>query len=137
MKKVEVVRSSATIELLELAEENPGLPIIVEGSSAAIAISDYGCLSWFGKVAGACIEHIWTGRTPSGMCRAWTLNEALIENHSFIEENAPASLKEKLEKLSDVNYEKSANEWIKSLAWEKCIIAYVGISDSAFPEPEI
>lgn len=134
-KKVESKRTVATLELLKLTEENPELPIIAEVNSDVVA--DDGYMSWFGEVTEAHIEYIWTGRTYSEMFRTWTLNDALMENDSFIEENAPEFLKQKLEKLNDTDFDKEANEWIKSLPWKKCIIVYVDVPNNLLPEPEI
>lgn len=139
-KKVKEEKESATLKLLKLAEENPGLPIIAEVNSNVVA--DDGYMSWFGEVTEAHVEYILTGRTYSEMFRiffneTWTLNEALMENDTFIEENAPESLKRKLEKLNDTDFDKAANEWIKSLPWKKCIVVYVDVPDNLLPEPEI
>lgn len=139
-KKVEGEKGPATLELLKLAKENPGLPVIAEVNSEVVA--DDGYTSWFGEVTEAHIESVWTGRTYSEMFRiffneTWTLNEALMENDTFIEENAPESLKRKLEKLNDTDFDKAANEWIKSLPWKKCIVVYVDVPDNLLPEPEI
>lgn len=106
-KKVEVKRSSATLELLKLAEENPGLQIIAEVDSDVVAEDGY--MFWFGEVTGALVDYFLAGEYHS-----WTLSEALIENCSFIEENAPEPLQQKLEKLSDADFNKEANKWIKS-----------------------
>lgn len=127
---VEGKRGLATLELLKLAEENPRLPIIAEVDSEVVAEDGY--MFWFGEVTGACVEYVLAGEDHS-----WTLSEALIENCSFIEENAPESLKQKLEKLSDADFDKEANEWIKSLPWKKCIVVYVDVPDNLLPEPEI
>lgn len=135
MKKVEGKSGLAMLELLKLAEENPGLQIIAEVDSDVVADDCFA--SWFGEVTGAHVEYIWTGRTFYGTYRTWTLDEALIENDSFVEENAPELLKQKLEKLSDADFDKVAIKWIKSLPWKKCIIVYVGVPDSISPEPEI
>lgn len=129
-KKVESKRSLATLELLKLAEENPGLPIIAKVDSEVVAEDGY--MWWFGEVTGACVEYVLTGEDHS-----WTLSEALIENCSFIEENAPEPLQQKLEKLSDADFDKEANKWIKSLPWKKCIIVYVDVPDHIVPELEI
>lgn len=134
-KKVEGKRSLATLELLKLAEENPELPIIAEVNSDVVA--DDGYISWFGEITEAHVEYIWTGRTYSEMFRTWTLDDALMENDTFIEENAPEVLKQKLEKLSDTDFDKAVNEWIKSLPWKKCIVVYVDVPDNLLPEPEI
>lgn len=72
MKKVESKRSSATLELLKLAEENPELPIIAEVDSEVVAEDGY--IFWFGEVTGACVEYVLAGEDHS-----WTLNEALME----------------------------------------------------------
>lgn len=133
-KKVESKRTVATLELLKLTEENPELPIIAEVNSDVVA--DDGYMSWFGEVTEAHIEYIWTG-TYNEMLRTWTLNEALMENDSFIEENAPESLKRKLEKLNDTDFDEVSSRWINSLPWKKCIIAYVDVPDNILPEPEI
>lgn len=135
MKKVEGKSGLAMLELLKLAEENPGLQIIAEVDSDVVADDCFA--SWFGEVTGAHVEYVWTGRTFYGMYRTWTLDEALIENDSFVEQNAPELLKQKLEKLSDADFDKVASKWIKSLQWKKCIIVYVGVPDSISPEPEI
>lgn len=135
MKKVESKRSLATLELLKLAEENPELPIIAEVDSEVVA--DEGCMSWFGEVTESCVEYVWTGKTPSGMRRTWTLDEALEENYFFVKENAPELLKEKLKKLGPADFDEVSSRWINSLPWEKCIIAYVDTPDSISPEPEI
>lgn len=129
-KKVESKRSLATLELLKLAEENPGLPIIAKVDSEVVAEDGY--MWWFGEVTGACVEYVLTGEDHS-----WTLSEALIENCSFIEENAPEPLQQKLEKLSDADFNKEANKWIKSLPWKKCILVYVDVPDHIVPELEI
>lgn len=129
-KKVESKRSLATLELLKLAEENPGLPIIAMVDSEVVAEDGY--MWWFGEVTGACVEYVLTGEDHS-----WTLSEALIENCPFIEENAPEPLQQKLEKLSDADFDKEANKWIKSLPWKKCIIVYVDVPDHIVPELEI
>lgn len=129
-KQVESKKVLATLELLELAEENPGLPIIAEVDSEVVA--EDGCMFWFGEVTGALVDCVWAGPYHS-----WTLSEALIENYSFIEENAPEHLQQKLDKLNDADFNKAANEWIKSLPWKKCIIVHVGVPDSISPEPEI
>lgn len=126
-KKVEVKRSLATLELLKLAEENPGLPIIAEVDSEVVAEDGY--MFWFGEVTGALVDYVLAGEYHS-----WTLSEALIENCSFIEENAPEPLQQKLEKLSDADFNKEANKWIKSLPWKKCIIVYVDVPDHIVPE---
>lgn len=133
--KIKDEKESATLELMKLAKENPGLPIIAEVNSEVVA--DDGYMTWFGEVTEAHVEYIWTGRTYSEMFRTWTLDDALMENDTFIEENAPASLKQKLEKLSDADFGKEANEWIKSLNWKKCIVVYVDVPDNLLPEPEI
>lgn len=130
MKKVESKRSSATLELLKLAEENPELPIIAEVDSEVVAEDGY--IFWFGEVTGACVEYVLAGEDHS-----WTLNEALMENDAFVEENAPEALKQKLEKLNDVDFDKEANEWIKSLPWKKCILVYVDVPDHIVPELKI
>lgn len=122
-KKVEDKRGLATLELLKLAEENPELPIIAEVDSEVVAEDGY--MFWFGKVTGALVDYVW-----AGTYHTWTLSEALIENCSFIEENAPEPLQQKLEKLSDADFDKEANKWIKSLPWKKYIIVYVDIPDS-------
>lgn len=129
-KKVESKRSLATLELLKLAEENPGLPIIAKVDSEVVAEDGY--MWWFGEVTGACVEYVLTGEDHS-----WTLSEALIENCSFIEENAPEPLQQKLEKLSDADFDKEANKWIKSLPWKKCILVYVDVPNHIVPELEI
>lgn len=129
-KQVEGKRSLATLALLKLAEENPGLPIIVEVDSEVVAEDGY--MFWFGEVTGACVEYVLSREYHS-----WTLSEALIENCSFIEENAPEPLQQKLEKLSDADFNKEANKWIKSLPWKKCIIVYVDVPDHIVPELEI
>lgn len=129
-KQVESKRALATLELLELAEENPGLPIIAEVDSEVVAEDGY--MFWFGEVTGALVDCVWAGPYHS-----WTLLEAIIENHYFIEENAPEPLQQKLEKLNDADFNKAANEWIKSLPWKKCIIVHVGVPDSLSSKPEI
>lgn len=134
-KNVEGKRSLATLELLKIAEENPGLPIIAEMYSEVTGNENY--ISCFGEVTGACIEYVLTVRTFGGMYRTWTLDEALVENHFFIEENAPESLKQKLYKLSDADFNKEACKWIKSLPWDKCIIVYVCVPGGISPESEI
>lgn len=134
-KKVESKRTVVTLELLKLAEENPELPIIAEVNSDVVA--DDGYMSWFGEVTEAHVEYIWTGRTYSEMFRTWTLNDALMESDTFIEENAPEVLKQKLENLNDADFDKEASKWIKSLPWKKCIIVYVDVPDNLLPEPEI
>lgn len=133
-KKAEDEKESAALELLKLAKENPGLPIIAEVNSDVVA--DDGYMSWFGEITEAHVESVWTG-TYNEMLRTWTLNEALMENDSFIEENAPESLKQKLEKLNDTDFDKETSKWIKSLPWKKCIIVYVDVPDNLLPEPEI
>lgn len=133
-KKAEDEKESAALELLKLAKENPGLPIIAEVNSDVVA--DDGYMSWFGEITEAHVESVWTG-TYNEMLRTWTLNEALMENDSFIEENAPESLKQKLEKLNDTDFDKETSKWIKSLSWKKCIIVYVDVPDNLLPEPEI
>lgn len=129
-KKVEDKRSLATLELLKLAEENPELPIIAEVDSEVVAA--YGCLFWFGEIIGACVGYVWAGPYHS-----WTLLEAIIENHYFIEENAPEPLQQKLKKLSDADFIKEANKWIKSLPWEKCIIVHIGVPDGLLSKSKI
>ena len=129
-KKVEDKRSLATLELLILAEENPELPIIAEVDSEVVAEDGY--IFWFGEVTGACVEYVLAGEDHS-----WTLSEALMENDAFVEENAPEALKQKLEKLNDADFDKEANEWIKSLPWKKCILVYVDVPDHIVPELEI
>lgn len=129
-KKVEGKRSLATLELLKLAEENPGLPIIAKVDSEVVAEDGY--MFWFGEVTGACVDYVLAGEYHS-----WTLSEALMENDSFIEENSPEPLQQKLEKLSDADFDKEANKWIKSLPWKKCIIVYVDVPDCIVPELEI
>lgn len=129
-KKVEDKRSLATLELLKLAEENPELPIIAEVDSEVVAEDGY--MFWFGEVTGACVEYVLAGEDHS-----WTLSEALIENCSFVEENAPEPLQQKLGKLSDADFNKEANEWIKSLPWKKCILVYVDVPNHIVPELEI
>lgn len=126
-KQVEGKRSLATLELPKLAEENPELPIIAEVDSEVVAEDGY--MFWFGEVTGACVEYVLAGEDHS-----WTLNEALMENDAFVEENAPEALKQKLEKLNDVDFDKEANEWIKSLPWKKCILVYVDVPDHIVPE---
>lgn len=128
-------RSLATLELLKLAEENPELPIIAEVNSDVVP--DDCCMSWFGKVTGACVEYVWTGRTPNEMYRTWTLDEALTENYFFVKENAPEPLKEKLKKLGSADFDEVSSRWINSLPWKKCIIVYVDVPDNILPEPEI
>lgn len=134
-KKAEDEKESATLELLKLTKENPRLPIIAEVNSEVVA--DDGYISWFGEITEAHVEHVWTGGTYNEMFRTWTLNEALMENDAFIEENAPETLKQKLEKLNDTDFDKEANEWIKSLPWKKCIVVYIDVPDNLLPEPEI
>lgn len=134
-EKVKGEKGPATLELLKLAEENPGLPIIAEVNSDVVA--DDGYMSWFGEVTEAHIEYIWTGRTYSEMFRTWTLNDALMESDTFVEENAPEALKQKLKKLNDADFHKEASKWIKSLPWKKCIVVYVDVPDNLLPEPEI
>lgn len=129
-KQVEGKRSLATLELPKLAEENPELPIIAEVDSEVVAEDGY--MFWFGEVTGACVEYVLAGEDHS-----WTLNEALMENDAFVEENAPEALKQKLEKLNDVDFDKEANEWIKSLPWKKCILVYVDVPDHIVPELKI
>lgn len=129
-KQVEGKRSSATLELLKLAEENPERPIIAEVDSEVVAEDGY--MFWFGEVTGACVEYVLAGEYHS-----WTLSEALMENDAFVEENAPEALKQKLEKLNDADFDKEANEWIKSLPWKKCILVYVDVPDHIVPELEI
>ena len=130
-------KSLATLELMKIAEENPGLPIIAKVYPDEI--EDDGCVWCYGEVAGACVGDVLTVKV-NGMCRIWTLNEALISKYVFVEENAPQPLKQKLKKLIgvDINdFIKAANKWIKSLPWEKCIIVYVDFPDSISLEPEI
>lgn len=134
-KQVEGKRSLATLELLKLAEENPELPIIAEVDSDVVP--DDCCMSWFGKVTGACVEYVWTGRTSNEMYRTWTLDEALIESGSFVEENAPESLKQRLKKLNYADCHKAVTQWIKLLPWKKAIVVYVNVPDNILPEPEI
>lgn len=129
-KQVEGKRSSATLELLKLAEENPELPIIAEVDSEVVAEDGY--IFWFGEVTGTCVDYVLAGEYHS-----WTLSEALMENDAFVEENAPEALKQKLEKLNDADFDKEANEWIKSLPWKKCILVYVDVPDHIVPELEI
>lgn len=129
-EKAEGKRSLATLELLKLSEENPELPIIAEVDSEVVAEDGY--MWWFGEVTGACVEYVLAGEDHS-----WTLSEALIENSSFVEENAPEPLQQKLEKLSDADFNKEANKWIKSLPWKKCIIVYVDVPNHIVPELEI
>lgn len=50
-KKVEGKRAMATLDLLKLAEENLGLPIIAEVDSDVVA--DDCCMSWFDEVTGS------------------------------------------------------------------------------------
>lgn len=54
--------------------------------------------------------------------------------------SAPAlsrgSSQRKLYKLGDADFEKKAGEWIKSLPWKKCIIAYVDVPDHTLLKPE-
>lgn len=134
-KQVEGKREPATLELLKLAEENPELPIIAEVNSDVVP--DDCCMSWFGKVTGACVEYVWTGRTSNEMYRTWTLDEALTENYFFVKENAPEPLKEKLKKLGPADFDEVSSRWINSLPWKKCIIVYVDVQDNILPEPEI
>lgn len=135
MKKVEGKREPATLELLKLVEENPELPIIAEVNSDVV--EDDCCMSWFGEVIGSCVDYVWTGKTFDGMYRTWTLNEALIERGSFVKENAPEPLKQRLEKLNYADSDKAVTQWIKLLPWKKAIIVYVDVPDSISPEPEI
>lgn len=134
-KKVEGKRSLATLELLKLAEENPELPIIAEVNSDVVEDDCY--MSWFGEVTGAYVEYVLTVRTFNGMYRTWTLDEALIENYFFIQENAPEILKEKLKKLGPADFDEVSSKWIDSLPWKKCIIVYVDVPSSISSEPEI
>lgn len=129
-RKIKDEKGSATLELMKLAKENPGLPIIAEVDSEVVAEDGY--MFWFGEVTGACVEYVLAGEDHS-----WTLSEALIENSSFIEENAPEPLQQKLEKLSDADFNKEANKWIKSLPWKKFILVYVDVPDHIVPELEI
>lgn len=129
-KQVESKRVLATLELLELIEENPELPIIAEVNSEVVADDRF--MSWFGKITGAQVDYVW-----AGMYRTWTLNEALIENYSFIEENATEHLQQKLEKLNDADFYKETSRWIKSLPWKKYIVVYVDTLGSISSEPEI
>lgn len=134
-KKVESKRVLATLELQELIEENPELPIIAEVNSDVV--EDDCCMSWFGKVTGVQVEYVWTGRMFDGMYRTWTLNEALIESGSFVKENAPESLKQRLKKLNYADCHKAVSKWIKLLPWKKAIVVYVDVPDNILPEPEI
>lgn len=136
-KKVESKRVQATLELLELAEENPGLPIIAEVNSEVIGNESY--MSLFGEVTGACIEGVLSSKVD-GKCRTWTLSEALISSYVFVEENAPEPLKQKFKKLfaADINdFIKESYKWIKSLPWKKCIIVCVDVPYHIVPELEI
>ena len=88
---VEGKRSLATLELLKLAKENPGLPIIARVYPDVI---DDSCVWCYGEVTGACIEGVLTSKF-NGKCRTWTLSEALISSHVFVREN-PGTLKAKI-----------------------------------------
>lgn len=119
-------RNTATIELLKLAEKNPELPIITKIFGGVF--EDYVSGWWMGEITGSCVETVWTG-TFHGQYHTWTLDEALMDSETFVKENAPEDLKRELYKLGDADFKKETGEWIKSLPWKKCIIAYVDAPD--------
>lgn len=119
-------RNTATIELLKLAEKNPELPIITKIFPEVF--EDYVSGWWMGEITGSCVETVWTG-TFHGQYHTWTLDEALMDSETFVKDNAPEDLERKLYKLGDADFKKETGEWIKSLPWKKCIIAYVDAPD--------
>lgn len=113
---------NVTPKLLELAKENPTLPIIAEVYYEVVPDDSF--TEWMGEITSARIDLIWSGRG-----RTWSLSEAEDDSETFTEENAPEELLKKWEDMDNVEYDKAVGEWIKSLHWLKCIIVHVDLPD--------
>lgn len=122
MKELAGLKWNVTPKLLELAKENPMLPIFAEVYYEVVA--DVGYMDWIGEITHARVDSIWNGAR-----RCWTLSEVEDDSESFVEDEAPEELLEKWEDMDNADYDKAVDEWIKSLPWMKCIIVYVDLPD--------
>lgn len=122
MNKMTGLKWNIALELLELAKENPMLPIFAEVYYEVVA--DVGYMDWIGEITHARVDSIWNGAR-----RCWTLSEVEDDSESFVEDEAPEELMGKWEDMDNADYDKAVDEWIKSLPWMKCIIVHVDLPD--------
>jgi hypothetical protein len=123
MNKMTGLKWNIAPELLELAKENPTLPIFAEVYYEVVAL-DVGYMDWIGEITNARVDSIWNGAR-----RCSTLSEVEDDSESFVRDEAPEELLEKWEDMDNADYDKAVDEWIKSLPWMKCIIVYVDLPD--------
>lgn len=122
MKELAGLKWNVTPELLELAKENPMLPIFAEVYYEVVA--DDGYNDWVGEITSARIDSICNGRY-----RTWTLSDAEDDREAFVEENAPEELLKEWESMDSAEYDKEVGKWIDQRHWLKCIVVHIDLPD--------
>lgn len=111
-KEIEIQQDNLKI-LIDLMKDNPTLEVIPMVDSDVVGSDDYNC--WSGKFGKAELDETWSNDERIYF-KSWD-EEELIDNAMD-----DFSFNPKLDKLSDEELTKMAEERVDSLEWEKVIV---------------
>lgn len=122
--------NEATAKLLQLAAENPSLPIEALVDSEVVANDDFN--TWWGGVFDVSIAELW--RYPNEDGKTWTKEEALEDVFDFADYCSEYLGDrhddfEQVWDMDDKEAERVIKEWINEIPWTKCIVIFVEAPD--------